>query len=61
MNNLFLSVFFWVFPWRLINQTPGKYRKEYRQDSKHGKSLKSRTTCIVCLCDSGLPSAARSL
>jgi len=25
------------------NQTPGKYPKEYIQDSKHGKSLKSRT------------------
>jgi len=24
------------------NQTPGKYLKEYRQDSKHGESLKSR-------------------
>ena len=23
------------------NQTPGKYPKEYIQDSKHGKSLKS--------------------
>ena len=83
-----LSVFFWVFPRRLIvvcrrlgtlyqfhlqgldvkyevlevlyiqplkmeliecsetstnhNRTPGKYPKEYRQDSKHGESLKSR-------------------
>ena len=25
-----------------FNQTPGKYPKEYRQDSKHGESLKSR-------------------
>jgi len=24
------------------NRTPGKYPKEYIQDSKHGKSLKSR-------------------
>jgi len=24
------------------NQTPGKYPKEYIQDSKHGESLKSR-------------------
>ena len=24
------------------NQTPGKYSKEYIQDSKHGESLKSR-------------------
>ena len=24
------------------NQTPGKHPKEYIQDSKHGKSLKSR-------------------
>jgi hypothetical protein len=24
------------------NQTPGKYPKDYTQDSKHGESLKSR-------------------
>ena len=29
------------------NQTPGKYPKEYRQDSKHGESLKSRIINII--------------
>ena len=30
------------------NQTPGKYPKEYRQDSKHGESLKSRiNSCFL--------------
>ena len=28
-------------------QTLGKYPKEYRQDSKHGESLKSRITFLV--------------
>jgi hypothetical protein len=28
------------------NQTPGKYPKEYIQDSKHGESLKSRMSDI---------------
>jgi len=27
------------------NRTPGKYPKEYIQDSKHGESLKSRMMC----------------
>ena len=31
------------------NQTSGKYPKEYRQDSKHGESLKSRPILIVHL------------
>ena len=30
-----------------IIQTPGKYPKEYTQDSKHGESLKSRTINIT--------------
>ena len=29
------------------NQTPGKYPKEYIQDSKHGEGLKSRIP-ITC-------------
>ena len=29
------------------NQTPGKYPKEYIQDSKHGESLKSRITNLL--------------
>ena len=29
------------------NQTPGKYPKQYRQDSKHGESLKSRMYVFV--------------
>jgi hypothetical protein len=28
------------------NQTPGKYPKDYTQDSKHGESLKS-TICSI--------------
>ena len=38
-----MYVFFWVFPRR-----PGKYPKEYIQDSKHGESLKSRVQCLFC-------------
>ena len=29
------------------NQTPGRYPKEYIQDSKHGESLKSRKQANV--------------
>ena len=29
------------------NWTPGKYPKEYIQDSKHGESLKSRKCYLV--------------
>ena len=28
------------------NQTPGKYPKEYLQDSKHGESLKSSNILV---------------
>jgi hypothetical protein len=37
-----------------LNRTPGKYPKEYIQDSKHGESLKPRklqhTLSKMCMC-----------
>ena len=32
-----------------FNHTPGKYPKEYIQDSKHGESLKSRILIFVVI------------
>jgi hypothetical protein len=36
------------------NRTPGKYPKEYIQDSKHGESLKSRNSVRVKFMESAL-------